>query len=163
MEPEEKGKEGFLWITGILFRNKIPFLVGGGLAVRAYGSTRPLNDIDIDVPDAYLPIIAEEAGEHLTQAPARFKNERWDVAALEIEYRGQLIDITGDDTIRINDARTGEWTGVPDDFLDTEERSLFGIMVPVESPERLAHYKSMLVGEHQKEDLRVLEEHLARS
>ena len=46
------------WIIEYLENNAIPYLVCGGLAAQAYGSTRDLADIDIYVPDEYLYQIA---------------------------------------------------------------------------------------------------------
>ena len=48
------------WITEELTQRGIPFAVVGGLASNAYGCSRPLNDKDIDVPDAVLPTLAQE-------------------------------------------------------------------------------------------------------
>lgn len=44
-------KEALAWITNILKKYSIPFQITGGLAAILYGSKRPLEDIDIDIPE----------------------------------------------------------------------------------------------------------------
>lgn len=39
------------WIVGKLTSRNIPFAIVGGLAAIAYGSSRSLNDIDMDVEE----------------------------------------------------------------------------------------------------------------
>ncbi len=41
-------KKTLKWIIGIFTKHKIPFVVSGGLAARAYGSVRKLRDFDFD-------------------------------------------------------------------------------------------------------------------
>ena len=67
------------WIVGILRRREIKYQVVGGLAVPAYGGTRPLLDIDRYVPGERLEEIAQDAGTYLTFAPKYEISESWDI------------------------------------------------------------------------------------
>lgn len=62
--------------------------------------------------------------------------------------------------MRICDARTGEWTEMPTNFSESVWKEIYGINVPVISPEDLIAYKSMLVGEHQKEDIAAVSDYV---
>lgn len=146
-------EEAFHWIVGILNRRKIPFQITGGLAARVYGSTRPLNDIDIDVPDARLPEIASDVEQYIEYGPAHFADERWDLQLLVLNYKGQLIDICGGNQLKICDARDNAWKDSPTDFSASEMHEVFGLEVPVVDRTFLVGYKLMLQGKHQTEDV----------
>ncbi len=143
----------FHWIVGILQKHKVPFVVTGGLAAKSYGSPRKLNDIDIDIHDADFEKIAEDIKPYLTFGPAHFVDERWDLLLATLNHEGQDIDLSGGDTLKICDNRTGEWHIMPTDFDNTEEREIFGLKVPVIVRGDLVDYKSMLQGEHQQVDI----------
>jgi hypothetical protein len=154
---EEKLRDSektFRWITGILNRRGIPFVISGGLAAKSYGSPRPLNDIDIDVHDPDVAAIADEVKPYIIKSPGRYIDERWDCVLMTLNHEGQEIDICGGDTVRICDARTGEWVESPTNFDHTETRELFGVPVSVVSRQDLIAYKSMLAGDHQQVDIR---------
>ena len=53
-------KSALIWITDILKKHSVPFQITGGLAARAYGATRPIADIDIDIPEDKFDIIKNE-------------------------------------------------------------------------------------------------------
>ena len=146
----------FKWIITLLWKHKIPFQITGGLAARAYGATRPLNDIDIDIPEDRFAELVPDVKEYITFGPARQIDERWDVFALVLEYEGQEIDITGANTVRVCDARTQEWVDLLANFSIAEMRELFGMRVPVINREELIAYKMMLEGKHQQEDIDAL-------
>ena len=146
-------KKTFNWIIGILKEHDVPFVITGGLAGKSYGSPRPLNDIDIDIHDEDFDRILDEIKPYLIFGPAHYKDERWDLLLATLNHEGQEIDISGGDTLKICDARTGEWKLSPTDFSNVEQRGIFDLTVPVIAREDLVSYKSMLQGEHQQIDI----------
>lgn len=58
------------WISSLLIEKDIPFAVCGGLAAIGYGSTRPLNDIDIFVPGKYFQMVVSAGSEHISNQPS---------------------------------------------------------------------------------------------
>ncbi len=155
----KKGTEKALkWITDLLNEKQIFFQVAGGFAAKLYGSQRPLNDIDIDIPDADFPKIIEEVKPYIVYGPVRHKDKKWDCLIITLDFEGQEIDISGADSIKIHNDRTGEWVISPTNFSKSVKMEVFGITVPVISPQDLTDYKRMLDGDHQKEDIKAVEE-----
>lgn len=52
-----KLENGLRWVVSILKKQRIPFQISGGLAAHIYGSKRPLNDIDLDVPEDKMAVL----------------------------------------------------------------------------------------------------------
>ncbi|MFH2136242.1 MAG: hypothetical protein ABII19_01205 [Patescibacteria group bacterium] len=146
-------EEALRWIVGILEKHKIPFQITGGFAAKIYGSKRPLNDIDIDIFDKDFSKIAGDAQEFIIYGPAHYIDERWDCILMTLNFNGQKIDISGASSMRICDDRTGEWKDMPADLSKAVSKEIYGRTIPVIPPEDLIDYKSMLAGEHQKEDI----------
>lgn len=131
------------WITDELTERNIPFAIVGGLAANAYGATRPLNDIDIDVPDAVLPVLAVELREYLAFGPDRAVSECFDCALVGFTFGGQEIELSGAESMKILDRSSGEWLDWPTDLAAVESRHLLGITVPVMAREPLIAYKRL--------------------
>ncbi|MDO8649369.1 MAG: hypothetical protein Q7R81_06335 [Candidatus Peregrinibacteria bacterium] len=148
------------WIIAILRKHRIPFQVTGGLAAHFYGSQRPINDIDIDVPEEAISAVVPDVQQYRVFGPARYEDGAWDVFLMTLEYRGQLIDIGGAEGTRIRDGKTSKWTPVHCDLLTANEKQLFGTIVPVVDPHDLIAYKEMLTGEHQQEDIAAVKKYL---
>ncbi len=74
----DKAKRAFRWIVGILNEEAIPFVFGGGIAARSYGATRPLFDIDLDVPEGRLPDLLPKVQKYVESGPQRFQDETFD-------------------------------------------------------------------------------------
>ena len=146
----------FYWIVDILKNRGIPFVVTGGLAAKSYGSPRELNDIDIDIHDKDFDLILEDVKPYIIFGPKRFKDKWWDLLLITLRHEGQDIDISGGDTLKICDTRTGEWKESFTNFLNVEQRETFGVRVPVASRKDLIEYKSMLAGEHQQVDIEAI-------
>lgn len=156
----DKITRGLKWISTILNNHKIPFQVTGGLAAHAYGATRPINDIDIDIPEDRFQEIIEEVRPYITEEPARIVSSVWDVYVMTLNYDGQEIDIGGAYTTRIKDEKTGIWHDAKADLTTAEIESVFGIEVPVVRKQDLIEYKSWLAlpNDHQEQDIKEIQQ-----
>lgn len=133
----------FVWITGELTHRGIPFAIVGGLASNAYGGSRPLNDIDIDVPDAALPMLARELEAYRTFGPKRSVSECFDCQLLGVSYLGQEIELSGAESLLILDRSCNRWLPWPTDLQKIERRTIFGITMPVMARSALIAYKKL--------------------
>jgi len=149
-------EKAFKWIVGILENHNLPFQITGGLAARAYGSRRPLNDIDIDISDDGFYQILPDVRGYVIFGPERFVDEHFDLLLMTLRYAGQEIDISGGDTIRIPDGE-GYWHDAPTDFSKLGIKDIFGISVPVMVKEEVLKYKKLLDRPVDREDIQALE------
>lgn len=144
-DPEEhQVGEALAWIAGLLAELSVPFLVVGGLAARAYGSGRPVIDIDLYVPADGARRVAAAVEPHVTRPLAPHRDEHWDLEFMQLEYRGQAIELGIADGARYRDARAGRWREAAVDFGAAETHELFGVRVPVMPREQLVAYKRRL-------------------
>ena len=147
------------WISKILNKHQIPWQLTGGLAAHAYGSTRPINDIDIDIPEDRFAEILDEVKPYITDAPCRIDNPVLDVYAMTLEYQGQEVDIGGAYETRVKDLKTGIWHTVKVDLDNVEQKNVFGVEVPVVNKQDLITYKQWLAvpGNHQEQDIKEIQ------
>lgn len=152
----DKLENGLKWISGILTSHNIPYQITGGLAAHAYGATRPINDIDIDIPEDRFAEILEEVRPYLTYGPERHTENVWDVYLMTLDHEGQEIDIGGANDTRVKDEKTGVWHAVTADLTAVERKTICGVDVPVVKKTDLIEYKSWLAlpGDHQERDVK---------
>lgn len=129
----------------------------GGLAARAHGSTRPLLDIDLYVPDEALPDIAGAITEHLVRSPVPYQDDDWDLVFLRADYRGQAVEIGGGDTARYRDHADGSWRSADVEWDASVRLEVEGVELPVMPLEALARYKARLGREVDHADLEELD------
>lgn len=141
------------WIVSELDRRSIPYQISGGFAAKLFGSPRPLNDIDIDIPDAAFADIEPVLQPHLIYGPARYKDEKWDILLMTADYGGQEIDVSGGTSGRMTAKGDRLWLESPCDFARTIRLAVAGIDISVIHPSDLAAYKSHLNGDHQALDI----------
>jgi len=132
------------WITDILKKHHVPFQIAGGLAAIAYGSTRELEDIDIDIPEEKFSIIKDEVESFITFGPAQFKSDSWDLLLMTLNYHGQDIDLSGAHTTKIYDKQNRKWKKLITDFSKVNFINLYGVDLPVIPREELIAYKTAL-------------------
>ena len=131
------------WITKELTDRGIPFAIVGGLASNAYGGSRPLNDIDIDVPDAVMPTLAQELAALRAFGPERSISECFDCQLLGFSYLGQEIELSGAESLLILDRSSNRWVPWPTDLRMIEIRTVLGLRLPVIERNALIAYKKM--------------------
>jgi len=137
-------KEALIWITNILKKHNIPFQITGGLAVLAYGSTRQLADIDIDIPEESFVKIRNEVSSYISFGPDQYKSECWDLFLMTLNYHGQEIDLSGAYSTKIYNKRDNIWVKIITDFLNVNYVNIYGIKLPVIGRHELMAYKKIL-------------------
>lgn len=136
-------EKALAWIVGVLEKIEVPFVISGGLAARAYGSTRLLNDIDIEIPDDRVADVAAVVADYTVWGPEREEAECFELLILILAYGGQMIEICGGDSVRMLDHESGEWVDAATDFSKVERLRVMGIEVPVMAREELLAYKRL--------------------
>lgn len=147
MKNVPDAKAALIWITDILNKLHIPFQIAGGLAAIAYGSTRELNDIDIEIPEDQFDAVSHAVKEFIIYGPERYKSEMWDLALMTLNYKDQLIDLSGAYDTKIRNSQTGEWLHLITDFSSVEIKNVLGLQLPVIAFDELLAYKKILARE----------------
>jgi len=150
----DKVKNALIWIVDILNKKKIPFQISGGFAAKIYGSPRPLNDIDIDIPDDNFSDIYDDIKPYLIYGPDHYIDEKWDAQLATLNYKGQEMDISGATKGKMSNKDKSLWLPYPCDFNKITYQKVFNIEVPVIPREDLIAYKKELDGEHQLIDIK---------
>jgi predicted nucleotidyltransferase len=135
------------WIVDILHEHQIPFQIAGGLAARVYGSTRELDDIDIDIPEESFSLIQPAIQSYIIFGPEQFKDENWDIFLMTLDYHGQKIDLGGAYKTKIFNQQAQQWEELFSDLSRARLSSVFGIEVPVISLKELIAYKTKVARE----------------
>jgi len=152
-------KEAFRWIVDILYKHKIPFQIAGGFAARVYGSKRKLADIDIGVPDNKLRKILSDVKKYVIYGPKRYVDKNFDLPLMTLKYKGQEIDIYGDDKTKLFDYKNNKWVKFSSNFKNNVMKLVYGIIVPVVSKKELVAYKKILGRKVDLADIKSLTNH----
>lgn len=97
------------WIVSIIEDLNIPYQISGGVAAKFYGSPRPVNDIDIDIPKKSFEILYQTVRQFVVTQPNLCQDEEWKVFMMTLEYKSQQIDICSADEQAIFNFRINEW------------------------------------------------------
>lgn len=149
-------KAAFLWIVGILRKNKIPYQITGGFAAKIYGSKRPLADIDIDIPENSFDKILPEVKNYITFGPKQYRAQGFDVLLMTLKYKGQLIDLSGARKCVIFNKTKNRWEKTPANLNKFRVKKVFAKKVKVILKNELVAYKSKLQRRVDKTDIRWL-------
>ena len=161
---EGKTLNALRWIVGILNKHQVPYRIGGGFAAHIYGSTRPINDIEISLPGKYCSAIVPEVSEYITAGPKHYSNEKWNCDTLSLNYHGQKIDMTDIDTLRLSNKEETEWFQTKDRYRKFPNLVVHveGIDVSLIDPRDLAAYKKELNGDHQLVDIEAVQKYITK-
>lgn len=149
------------WIANIFEKHGVQYQVNGGFAAKLYGSPRPLNDIDFEISEKYFPIIMPEISEYITFGPARFKNGKWDLNLIVLNYYGQSIDIGGYETGMMTNLKRTRWIKNEGE-MKSDQIVFEGMKLNIILPEELIAYKRELDGEHQAVDIEAVERYIEK-
>lgn len=157
---EKKTINALRWIVDILNRKNVPYQISGGFSAKLYGSTRSLNDIDIDIPEDRFTDIIKEVRPYITFGPQHSNDGKWDLQIMKLNFLGQEIDISGAYETKISNKDRTKWIPIPVNFSKVSKIGVESITVNVISPEELIRYKQHLDGEHQIDDIGAVKKYL---
>jgi hypothetical protein len=160
---EQKAIDALRWLTEILNRHHVEYQIAGGFAANVYGSPRELNDIDVDIREKDFRTILPDIAGYVTAGPTRFNDGKFDCEYISLKYRGQVIDISGTDTLRMSNKERTEWISYPNFVFDTLDMPVEGLHLKIVHPRKLIEYKKELDGEHQTIDIRAAEEYVRKN
>ena len=136
--------QAFHWIIDKLDqRPDVPYVITGGLAARAYGATRPVNDIDIELPFDQAAGLFDDLHSYLPPTPVVLKDDYWDLVYYIFEYAGQVIEIGDSRRIYVRNPMTGDLVKKEIDFKNRTRRILNGRSVWVIARDELIFYKQL--------------------
>ncbi|MDE1874372.1 MAG: hypothetical protein KGI04_04650 [Candidatus Micrarchaeota archaeon] len=145
----------FLWITGIMRRSGINFLIVGGFAAKMYGSKRRLADIDIEIRGRHIERLRPLVSRYITFGPGRYLDRHWDLRLMTLRYRGQTIDVCDIDNEKIFDRLSEKWVRM-EDTLSGKRMTIYGTRALVMPKRALVAYKKRLGRGVDLEDVRQL-------
>ncbi|MFC6672306.1 nucleotidyltransferase [Marinobacterium aestuariivivens] len=149
--------EALRWIHELLNEREIPFVVCGGLAAIGYGSTRPLNDIDLFVPGRHFQSVVSAAADCISKPARRYREEGWDLEYVQFIYEGTKVEVGNAEDAMIFDAGSGQWVALAIDFSRACDVEVLGITVPAMRIEDLISYKRILDRPVDREDIAEIE------
>ena len=137
-------EESLEWITDFLELKDIPYLICGGLAAIAYGSHRPLYDIDLYVPEKNYMMVVKFGRKYITYGPERLINEHWNVNYVQFNFKGQKIEVGSSKNLHIYDSTKQEWYQKKLKFNKYKKLTVLGKSVRIMEKQELIDYKQKL-------------------
>lgn len=153
MDRIERIRGALEWVISQLEEAGVPFQVAGGLAALAHGASRPLNDIDIYVPEGALERLRSELADHHSHGPHRYRDQQWDCYFMEVGYEGEEIELAEAPRTRYRKGPRDAWHQADIDFNNPVIREVFGVEIPVMPVDQLVAYKQKIGRPVDREDL----------
>jgi len=130
-------------LVGFLDDARVPYAVSGGLAGNLAGSQWPLHDIDVDVPAAALPLLAQHYAPWILSGPGAYEDEEFALQLLQLRLPEVGIDIAAAESIVLRDPQ-GRLHSWPSDLASFELRTLGPLSVRVHPLSSIRAYKRMI-------------------
>jgi hypothetical protein len=120
----------------------VPHQATGGLAGNLWGSTWPLHDVDLDVPNAALDVVESHFAAFVVRR-GRLVDDEFDLELLELSIEDVAVELSGADDARVC-GRDGRWTTLPSTIARAVPRTLVDRTVSCQRLEDLLAYKRLL-------------------
>jgi hypothetical protein len=148
-------------VLDVLERHTIPHQITGGWAAKFYGCEAPLEDLDFDISEAFLPLLTTHFQPHIVFHGPRYVDERWDLSLLTINLNGQEVDFCGVETARLYNQTKQQWLPYQTDFQNFEVFDFASRKVCVRPPSALLDYKQNLLPDtHQQQHIEAIKTYL---
>jgi hypothetical protein len=139
-------------VVDLLQENNIVFQISGGLAAIAYGSERPLCDIDIIVDKDDIAKAQKLFKEHIVEDFRKYEDEHMEIWGLSLEINNVDVDITQAQEAYYKNKK-GIKTKFGSDLSKVVLMTVEGIQLPIESKEDVIAYKKAMARDVDLEDL----------
>lgn len=158
----EKVKNALVWIKSILESEKIPYQIVGGLAVKTYGGSRPVADIDLYVPKSEAHAILPFIEPYISRPLSHYIEEYWDLEYCQLIYQDQKIEIGLSPGTKICSKSEQAWKDLKIDYQCSVNKDFLGVSLPVMPIPDLIEYKTILGREVDLVDVKDLTKELRR-
>ncbi|MCL4400508.1 MAG: hypothetical protein M1348_03610 [Candidatus Parvarchaeota archaeon] len=157
VKPTRRTKAAFIWIVKLLREESILFRLSGGFAARIYGSRRKLADIDIGIYERDIKRLLPKVKKYVIYGPKRYIDRNFNLLLMTLEYRGQVIDVYGNDKMKEYDCKNRKWLSYRPGLKNREIKRVYGLDVPIIPKKELIESKKRLGRRVDIEDVRQLE------
>jgi hypothetical protein len=145
-----------LQMVSFLDREMIPYQLTGGMAAAFYGSGRSVFDIDFDVPDWALNVIAARFRDNLLVGPEHHSDEFWRLELVTLSFADLTVDFSGTETTEVFDRHQKAWRKIFIDLSVSSFISYNGFDIKVIPIDDLIFYKNCLGREVDLLDIQAL-------
>ncbi|MCU0542855.1 MAG: hypothetical protein MUE44_11770 [Oscillatoriaceae cyanobacterium Prado104] len=136
-------------------KHQIPYQITGGLAGNIYGSTWPLHDIDIEVPQTRIAEVADLFRAYTVRPLSRFVDEEFDLMFLALRINDIEVEINQvEDAFIFSD---GIRLKLDTDLSKARKLNFLGLDVFVQPLDDIIKYKKLLKRNNDVSDLIKLE------
>jgi hypothetical protein len=123
--------------------NDIRYQLTGGMAARLYGSSRALNDIDIEVNERDIERVQIALAEYVTKGLYRLIDDSFDIWMMTLNIDGTPVDISQAAPILLRGV-VGSWQRFDAHIENSKIINVRGIPISVVELDGLLSYKTVL-------------------